>query len=187
MPSAGRSYVASAGFELLFQRTDEDSHHGGIEMQKHDTAATLHALRRAVHRALSFRARERRAAWLLAGLTAATGVTAGPFPAELELSRLLPANGGDGSEGFVMVGVFNPDQRDTNGDGFGNICDADLDDDCLVAGNDWLIMRDVLGTNDPHADLNGDGIVARQDVLILFNARFQPPGPSGLPNACEGQ
>jgi hypothetical protein len=98
-----------------------------------------------------------------------------------------PDSDGDGvpDDADNCTEVANADQRDTNGDGFGNICDADLDDNCLVAGNDWLIMRDALGMNDPHADLNGDGIVARQDVLILFTSRFQPPGPSGIPNACK--
>ena len=28
--------------------------------------------------------------------------------------------------------MANPDQRDTNGDGFGNACDADLNNDNIV-------------------------------------------------------
>jgi hypothetical protein len=171
------------------------------------------------------------------------------FGATFDLADLLASNGGDGSEGFVLIGghrdracgetagkldingdgvsdlalgakdaldgtgpgvvyvvygrvsdsdgdgladnadnctqVANADQRDTDGDGFGNICDADLDNSCLVAGNDWLILRSRLGTPDPDADFDGDGIVGRSDVIIFFNSKALPPGPSGVPNICE--
>ena len=82
------------------------------------------------------------------------------------------------------IDVANADQRDTNDDGFGNVCDADLNNDCLVTGQDWLIMRDVLFTDDADADLDGNGIVNGGDALALFEARFTAPGPSGVDNAC---
>ena len=78
----------------------------------------------------------------------------------------------------------NADQRDTNADGYGNVCDADLNDDCLVDAQDWFLMRDVLGTDDADADLDGDGFVGRSDVLTLFGDRLQAPGPSGITNVC---
>ncbi|MEM9387461.1 MAG: hypothetical protein AAGA68_20570 [Pseudomonadota bacterium] len=81
--------------------------------------------------------------------------------------------------------VANADQRDSNGDGYGNRCDADLDDNCVVDARDWFIMRDVIGTDDPDADLDGDGIVNGADALRLFSLRFSPPGPSGVTDACE--
>ena len=55
--------------------------------------------------------------------------TVGGFPAEFELSSLVPANGGDGSAGFVLNGIDAPDQSgvsvsaagDVNGDGIGDL------------------------------------------------------------------
>ncbi len=71
-------------------------------------------------------------------------------------------------------------QRDTDGDGFGNACDADLNNDGLVTVTDFLMLRGVLNTADPDADLNGDGLVTVTDFLILRSFLNQPPGPSGL-------
>ncbi len=69
---------------------------------------------------------------LLALGLAAHGVgawAAGPFPPEFELSSLLPANGGDGSTGFVLRGIDAVDfsgysvsaAGDVNGDGLGDV------------------------------------------------------------------
>ncbi|MAF84060.1 MAG: hypothetical protein QGH93_05605 [Gammaproteobacteria bacterium] len=75
--------------------------------------------------------------------------------------------------------VANADQRDTNGDGYGNICDADLNNDGVVNFADFGIMRSVFFTADPDADLNGDGFVNFSDFGILKAMFFSPPGPSG--------
>jgi len=74
----------------------------------------------------------------------------------------------------------NADQRDTNGDGYGNICDADLNNDGLVTITDFLILRSVLNTVDADADLNGDLLVTITDFLLLRNNLNQPPGPSDV-------
>jgi len=74
----------------------------------------------------------------------------------------------------------NTDQRDTNGDGYGNQCDADLNNDGLVTVTDFLILRSVLNSADADADLNGDGLVTVTDFLILRSGLNKPPGPSGL-------
>jgi hypothetical protein len=76
--------------------------------------------------------------------------------------------------------VANADQRDTNGDGFGNVCDPDLDDNGLVNRADIRLLRDALFTADADADFNGDGIVDLIDVGIARGFLFQAPGPSGL-------
>ncbi len=76
--------------------------------------------------------------------------------------------------------VPNPNQRDTNGDGFGNLCDADLNNDGLTTAADYLIMRRRLNTANADADLNGDGFVTATDYSILRSRLNQPPGPSGL-------
>ncbi|MFK8014279.1 MAG: endonuclease/exonuclease/phosphatase family protein [Gammaproteobacteria bacterium] len=77
--------------------------------------------------------------------------------------------------------VVNPSQLDTNGDGFGNICDADLNNDGTVNVIDLGIFRTQFfqsGAND--ADFNGDNVVNVVDLGILRSRFFQPPGPSGV-------
>ena len=76
--------------------------------------------------------------------------------------------------------VANADQRDSNGDGYGNVCDPDLDDSGLVNLVDVYLMKAVLFTGDENADLNGDGAVNFRDVGILKAFLLQPPGPSGI-------
>lgn len=73
--------------------------------------------------------------------------------------------------------VVNPDQRDTNGDGFGNICDPDLDDSLLVNFTDLGLLKDVFFSTDEDADLDGDGGVNFGDLSIMKNFFFGPPGP----------
>jgi hypothetical protein len=76
--------------------------------------------------------------------------------------------------------VANADQRDTDVDGYGNICDADLNGDLTVNLSDFSQFRSVFGTADPDADFNGDGSVNLSDYSI-FRALFgSAPGPSQL-------
>jgi hypothetical protein len=74
----------------------------------------------------------------------------------------------------------NPDQRDTDGDNFGNRCDADLDNSGLVNSLDLGLFKARFFTTDPDADFNGDGIVNSLDVGIFKQLFMQAPGPSGL-------
>lgn len=84
------------------------------------------------------------------------------------------------------IRVANADQRDTDGDNVGNVCDPDLNGDNIVNFADVSIMRAawLATTADPHynadADLNGDGTVNFADMAILRTRWLQPPGPSGL-------
>lgn len=73
----------------------------------------------------------------------------------------------------------NPDQRDSNGDGYGNVCDADLDDSGRVTITDLRLLVERLFTDDADADLNGDGIVTVADFTLAREQVFQVPGPSG--------
>ena len=75
--------------------------------------------------------------------------------------------------------VTNPDQRDTNGDGFGNICDADLDNDGMVSYGDFTQFRSVFGSADADADFDGDGVVSYSDFTTLISSFGSAPGPSG--------
>jgi beta-glucanase (GH16 family) len=73
----------------------------------------------------------------------------------------------------------NPDQRDTNGDGFGNRCDADLDGSGGVNAADLARFRQAFGSSDPDADFSGDGNVNAADLAIFRSLFGGAPGPSG--------
>ncbi|MFK8016411.1 MAG: reprolysin-like metallopeptidase [Gammaproteobacteria bacterium] len=85
---------------------------------------------------------------------------------------------GDDQDNCTLID--NADQLDTNGDGFGNICDADLNNDLTVNAVDLGIFRSRFFSSDLDADFNGDGTVNVQDLGILRQAFFNPPGPSGI-------
>ena len=74
--------------------------------------------------------------------------------------------------------VANADQRDTDGDGFGNICDADLNNDGIVNPVDLGLFKLVFFSADPDADFNGDGTVNPVDLGIFKASFFSPPGPA---------
>lgn len=103
-----------------------------------------------------------------------------------------PDSDGDGQDDYEdnCRDVANPDQRDTDQDGYGNVCDADLNNDGLVNAVDlgqlraaFFSMPGTPGWN-PDADFNGDGVVNAIDLGALRARFFQPPGPSGM--ACAG-
>ena len=74
----------------------------------------------------------------------------------------------------------NGDQRDSNGDGYGNVCDADLNNDGIINFLDIALLGDLFLSTDADADLNGDGVVNFLDVSIIGNAFLTEPGPSGV-------
>ena len=74
--------------------------------------------------------------------------------------------------------VANPDQRDSNGDGIGNACDADITDDCVVNFLDLGSIKLRFFTTDPDSDFSGDGIVNFIDLAVMKEGFFAPPGPS---------
>ena len=82
--------------------------------------------------------------------------------------------------------LANADQRDTNGDGYGNACDADYDGDGDVDDHDWAIFQEAYGTSEGNAqyhadvDLDGDGVIGIADYLELTELYGKPPGPSGV-------
>jgi hypothetical protein len=79
--------------------------------------------------------------------------------------------------------VANPNQRDTNADGLGNICDPDLDDNLIVDAADVAILNAAFGSMpgdpnwNPDADLDGDDIVNFVDLNIMSGYLGGPPGP----------
>lgn len=98
---------------------------------------------------------------------------------------IIPDDKDSDGDGIVDSGdnctlVSNANQRDTNNDGYGNICDADLNNDGVVNFGDLAIMKSVFFSNNANADLNGDGAVNFGDLAIMKTMFFKPPGPSGL-------
>ncbi|MEQ1801024.1 MAG: dockerin type I domain-containing protein [Gammaproteobacteria bacterium] len=81
-------------------------------------------------------------------------------------------------------------QLDSDNDGFGNACDADLNNTGQVTAADYAMLRSVvlyLATETPlaaKADLNGSGQVTAADSAIMRARMNTVPGPSGL--ACAG-
>jgi hypothetical protein len=75
---------------------------------------------------------------------------------------------------------FNPDQRDTDADNFGNRSDADLDNSGFVNSVDLGLFKNRFFTADPDADFDGDSIVNAVDLGIFKQYLTEAPGPSGL-------
>lgn len=74
--------------------------------------------------------------------------------------------------------VANADQRDTDDDNQGNICDPDFDNSCLINFLDLQFMQTNFFSNDPDADLDGSGLANFVDLQIMQEMFFGPPGPS---------
>jgi len=82
----------------------------------------------------------------------------------------------------------NAGQEDSDDDGFGNHCDGDLNNDCVVNGHDFIIFRGCIQMPGVGAhgvcliaDLNADHRVDNIDFQ-LFQELFEigVPGPSGV-------
>jgi hypothetical protein len=102
---------------------------------------------------------------------------------KISIIKLSPDDTDDDSVGDYIdncVLVSNTPQRDSDGDGYGNICDPDFDNDFIVNAADLAFFKTKFFSSDPDADLNGDGVVNAADLAILKTMFFKPPGPSGI-------
>ncbi len=107
-------------------------------------------------------------------------------PTPLAARQGGPDSDDDGRDDFAdnCSLIPNADQRDTDEDGFGNVCDTDLDNSGITNAVDLGLFKAVFFTADPDADFNGDGIVNVLDLGTLKAGFFQAPGPSGM--SCAG-
>lgn len=85
----------------------------------------------------------------------------------------------DGADNAYLTA--NPDQRDTDGDGWANIADADFNNDGIVNTADVAIWSAANGSSiggpsyNPHADMNGDGFVNIADYTLLLGRWLDSP------------
>lgn len=97
----------------------------------------------------------------------------------------------DMDEDSVMDGgdnctfVKNARQRDTDNDGFGNRCDADFNNDCIVNVVDLGLLRAGFFSSDPLLDLNGDDQVDAADLGLMRTMFYRAPGPSAATIDCR--
>ena len=76
---------------------------------------------------------------------------------------------------------YNANQLDTDGDNYGNACDADFNNDGIVNSLDIGLFKTMfMVTGASEADINGDSIVNSLDLGLFKRVFFQAPGPSGL-------
>ncbi len=122
--------------------------------------------------------------------------------ADIALADPFDSDGdGVGDRHDNCVELANPAQVDVNRDGFGNLCDPDVDEDGIVGASDLRTFRSCFrarvspgacGTSaacapDPdcaETDADGDGWVGGRDFIILRRFFGKPAGPSGL--SCAG-
>jgi PKD repeat protein len=128
------------------------------------------------------------------------GVTSAPATTTATISS-IPTNDADGdgvpdsqdncinkANGPTIPDAGGNSQRDTDSDGYGNICDPDFNGNKIVDPTDFSLLKSRLGsTTEPDLDLNGNGIVDPIDFSITKSALGKPPGPScvTLPGGCQ--
>ena len=76
--------------------------------------------------------------------------------------------------------VANPDQTDSDADGFGNACDADYDNDQAVTAADFGTFLNAFGGPGTITDHDGDGFTAASDFGLFLRFFGGVPGPGAI-------
>jgi hypothetical protein len=90
------------------------------------------------------------------------------------------------ANGSLITDAGGNSQLDTDGDGYGNMCDPDLNNDNVVDFGDLPALQQAFFSQsgdpnwDPDADITGNGVVDFADLPTFQSLFFLPPGPSGL-------
>jgi hypothetical protein len=102
-------------------------------------------------------------------------------------TRSSPDTDGDGVRDGLdnCTLIANPIQCDSDGDGYGNRCDADLNNNGVTNAFDTPLFRQQIGQPSVAptyniADLNCNGSVNSFDTPLFRSLIGLPPGPSGL-------
>ncbi|MEM7083982.1 MAG: dockerin type I domain-containing protein [Pseudomonadota bacterium] len=99
-----------------------------------------------------------------------------------------PDSDDDWVRDFMDNCLFDPNQNqlDSDGDTYGNRCDADLDNSGVANFVDYVILTNAFLADssapnwNPDADFNGDGIINFIDIAQFQFFFLQAPGPSGI-------
>jgi len=98
---------------------------------------------------------------------------------------VLPDADGDGVADAQdnCIALANAIQADSDNDGYGNLCDGDLNNNGVTNAQDYVLFRQQLGqpSTPPTynvADLNGNGSVNAQDYVLFRQRLGVPSGPS---------
>lgn len=88
---------------------------------------------------------------------------------------------GDGIDDALdnCIEISNQNQLNTDGDQYGNRCDADFDNSGFVNLDDFDIFVDNFGTSNADADLDGSNFVNLDDFDIFVALFGKAPGPAG--------
>lgn len=124
----------------------------------------------------------------LEGNTLATGINGSKAAAWAVRDGDLIDSDNDGIFDHVdnCLLAANANQRDTDEDGYGNQCDADFDQNCVVNFIDLnIIAAFFLVPGDFDTDLNGDGVTNFIDFSVVASSFLSPPGPSGVTSDCD--
>jgi hypothetical protein len=82
------------------------------------------------------------------------------------------------------IEAYNPDQKDPNLDGYGLICDPDVNNNGNTTSNDYDICWNALGSTpgqsnwNPDCDFNDNNEIDSSDIQFINNNIGMPPGPS---------
>jgi CSLREA domain-containing protein len=117
----------------------------------------------------------------------ATATSSLKSTSEFSTAFPLPDTDGDGvlDQYDNCTLVANASQCDSDGDGFGNHCDVDLNNNGFGNSQDYVLFRQQIGQPSTapqynQADFNCNGFVNSQDYILFLNRIGQPSGPSGL-------